>query len=297
MQFYKNKYIKKFLCLVAAFGIIMTFSACNGNVKANLDENSLPPIDYNEESSSEISEDEEISEPVPEKEGVYKNIDEAKEINSDTVGWIQIPNTKIDNEILQTNDNDYYLRRDISKEYNWYGCYYADYECVIKDRASLSPNTVIYGHNVDDDPNGKKFSELLKYLNLEFAKNNPYIYIYTPTEKLVFKVFAVYYTDIGFQYHLINPVKDTAKFDNKMSVLSIAEEAKKRSQMVYDVDVNERDKLLTLSTCTYKYGEKNEEQRFVVQARLLREGEEERDTVSVKKNPSPKEPTFRKNYD
>ena len=102
---------------------------------------------------------------------------------------------------------------------------------------------------------------------------------------MVFQVYAVFYTDTGFQYHLENP--DTATFDN------IIKEARLRSELNYDVDVNTGDKILTLSTCTYKFGgPSNTNQRFVVQARLLRAGEEIKDTVNVTKNPNPTAPNF-----
>ena len=320
MQLFNNKFTKKLLCTVLACGMIMSFSACGDREDVNDPSSSQSssssssqvskPVkednkDKNKDksdkdkSSSESEKDNSSSEKSDSKEPktVKEKIKEAKSVNSDTVGWITIPNTKIDNEILQTGDNEFYLRRDITKNYNWYGCYFADYECKIKDKASLSPNTVIYGHNMEDRPNGKKFAQLFNYLNEDFAKNNPYIYIDTEEGRMVFQVFAVYFTETAFNYVYVDPVKDSKKYGTNDTIQSIIDEAKLRSEMIYDVDVNGNDKLLTLSTCTYKYGgEKNEEQRFVVQARLLRDGETEQKTVSVKKNPSPKEPKFSKEY-
>ncbi len=313
MQIFNKKFTKKLLCAVLACGIIMTFSSCSDKKDVN-DNSSDISSSQSSETSSNSSKDKDSSKKdnsskENEKDNASKQavkeeiklvndkIKEAHKINSDVVGWITIPNTKIDNEIIQAKDNEFYLRRDITKNYNWYGCYYADYESVMKDEKSLSPNTVIYGHNMEDRPNGKKFAQLFNYLDEDFAKNNPYIYIYTPDNRMVFQVFAVYYTETAFKYHYVDPVKDSAKVNKKITIKDIVDEAKLRSQMIYDVDVNNDDKLLTLSTCTYKYGgEKNEEQRFVVQARLLREDEKEQKTVSVKKNPSPKEPKFSKEY-
>lgn len=318
MQF-KSNTLKKLLCTVLACAAILSCSACGKekNDNDNSSESSISSSDSSgDESSSkdskndkdkkddkenknnsESSESSSASTTAVSKETKEK-IENAIKINSDVVGWLTIPNTKIDNEILQTTDNTFYERRDINKNYEWYGCYFADAESVIKDKASLSPNTVIYGHNMEDRPNGKKFSQLMNYLNEDFAKNNPYIYLETPTEKLTFQVFAVFYTDAIYDSHyaFVNPKKDakTSKFDNMGDIIK---DSKSRSQYIYDVDVNGDDKILTLSTCTYKYGgEANKEQRFVVQARLLRDGETEKPTVSVKKNPSPKEPKFTKEY-
>ena len=46
--------------------------------------------------------------------------------NRDTVGWLKIPGTKINNSVLQSYDNVTYLRQDERRKYNLYGCYFAD---------------------------------------------------------------------------------------------------------------------------------------------------------------------------
>lgn len=308
---------KKISCIALAVATILTFTACNREPSNNSSESSSSSKPSSSQSassssssdsssdvsssssgdssaSSTISSSSQGSSSAVEPKTTQEKLDAAIKTNSDVVGWLKVPNTQIDNEILQSKDNEYYLRRDISKNYNWYGCYYADHENVIKTAKDLTLNTVIYGHNMEDRPNGKKFAQLFNYLNLDFAKNNPYIYVTTPQEELVFQVYAVYYTETGFSYNVVNQKQE---IDHETTMSQIIKEGKLRSELNYDVDVNTNDKLLTLSTCTYKFGgEKNEEQRFVVQARLLRDNEQVKSTVSVSKNPSPKAPTFSKEY-
>ena len=159
----------------------------------------------------------------PEKETLDK-IAAAQAQNSDVVGWLTIPNTTIDAEVLQkVGDNVYYERRDITQKYNWYGCYYADGGNTFGTRNDLTKNTIIYGHNMEDKANGLKFAQLMHYLDVDWASKNPYIYFSTPEDDMVFQVYAVFYTDTGFQYHLENP--DTATFDN------IIKEARLRSEL------------------------------------------------------------------
>ncbi len=67
--------------------------------------------------------------------------------NQDTVGWITIPGTRVNNSVLQAHDNIAYLRTNERKEASVYGCYFADAECNIGGREVLSPNVVIYGHS------------------------------------------------------------------------------------------------------------------------------------------------------
>ncbi len=234
--------------------------------------NPLPDVDLNA-----------IAKPEPPSAEVLDKINTAYNQNNDVVGWLKLNNSDIDNEVLQGADNDVYLRSDITKGYNWYGCYYADFECAFGDRNSISKNTIIYGHSMDDDPNGAKFSQIKKYLDPEYAKNNPYIYFSTPEDNLVYKVFSVMYTDTNLAY--IHPNMKGNEF------MKLVGELKDRSQFDFDVDVNSSDKIITLSTCTYIYGNR-EDQRLVVVGRLLRPGEEMEPTVELEKNADVKPPQF-----
>ena len=82
-------------------------------------------------------------------------VNELKERNDDTVGWIKINDTAIDYPVLHnTQSNAYYLHRNIDKEYSSSGIPFLDYQC----KADLSDdNTIIYGHNMR---NGTMFHDL-----------------------------------------------------------------------------------------------------------------------------------------
>jgi len=45
------------------------------------------------------------------------------EINSDTVAWIEIKNTNINYPIVQTKDNEYYLKHSFYKKYHSHQIY------------------------------------------------------------------------------------------------------------------------------------------------------------------------------
>ena len=275
----KSLKLKSLACAFLAAVMVFSFAGCKDRTEQ---ENS------SSETSSMVEEpsSQDPGEPSQPEQDTLDKITAAQAQNSDVIGWLTVPNTTIDAEVLQkVGDNVYYERRDITGKYNWYGCYYADGGNTFGTRNDLTKNTIIYGHNMEDKANGLKFAQLMHYLDVDWASKNPYIYFSTPEDDMVFQVYAVFYTDTNFQYHLENP--DDATFAN------IIKEAKLRSELNYDVDVTTGDKILTLSTCTYKYGgPSNQNQRFVVQARLLRAGEEIKDTVSVTKNPNPKAPQF-----
>ncbi len=204
--------------------------------------------------------------------------------NPDTVGWLKVPNTVINDSVVQSYNNVYYLRLNEKKEQNIYGCYFADYTCSFGSREELSQNTIIYGHSdLKDDTDGPKFSQLLRFTKEEFAKANPYVYFSTLQDQMTWQIFAVFYTDTGMDY--IESQFSGGEF------AALVAEAKQKSLYQYDVEVGEEDKILTLSTCTVKYGERRD-QRFVVMAKLMPKDHVPVKTASLQANPNPRQPEF-----
>lgn len=208
------------------------------------------------------------------------NLAEAKTKNADTVAWLYLPGTQIDEAVVQANDNEYYLQRTFDKKYDIWGCYFADYINDLSGRDKLSPNTIIYGHAYNnEDANERKFTQLFKYLDAAFIEQNPYIYLSVEGDDMVFEVCAVFFTDISFDY--INPAPKAEYY---------ATVAAKNEFIFEGLSIGPEDKVLTLSTCSHRYDTKNtRNHRFVVMGKLLPKGAE---TVSVKieKNPNPQRP-------
>ena len=130
----------------------------------------------------------EVVQEIEEENGeVVKTIDFDKltQINSDVVGWISIENTAINYPILQANDNEYYLKKDLYKKNNSCGSIYLD--CNTNKDFS-EQNTVIYGHHLT---RGGMFTELDKIYNGELG-NEVYIQIYTLENSYTYQVIASY---------------------------------------------------------------------------------------------------------
>lgn len=182
--------------------------------------------------------------------------------NPDTVGWLMVPDTTINNSVVQSYNNSYYLRQTERKVPDTFGCYFVDYECSVGAREEFSDNTVIYGHSDirGDNPEGPKFSQLYHFTDLEFAKEHPVVYFSTPEDYLVWEIFAVFYTDVTMDY-IGADYEPEAK-------LALIEAARELSLYDYEVEVTEEDRILTLSTCSVKYGNDGTH-RFVVMAKLL----------------------------
>lgn len=220
-------------------------------------------------------------------------VNEYRAINSDTIGWLEVPGTHIDDVVVcytaPGDNNNYYYRRNFDKEYSFNGIFYADFRSDFGDgnAAQLPSNTVIYGHTMSADWDGVMFAPLKYFTEEEFAKEHPYIHFSTVKEDLVFEVFAVFYATVNLPYNIPNlPANEHADVIN---------ECIKRSLYTYDTQVSADDKILTLSTCTYSLPEKGpvsypNDYRYVVMAKLVDKREATKTEATFTVNPSPKEP-------
>ena len=195
-------------------------------------------------------------------DGVLENLRPLYTLNPDIVGWLTVKNGNgvafIDYPVVQSYDNNFYLRRSFFGGYASGGTVFMHYRCNAVD---LSKNTVIFGHNLKDHT---LFAQLLKYASASFCNSAPIIEYSTLYNVYKFKVFAAFYTTIQFDY--IQP-----SFDNLRDFNAIVGEARARSMVNTNVEVDSSDSIITLSTCAYVTGVDGA--RFVVMGRLLREGE------------------------
>lgn len=192
--------------------------------------------------------------------------------NQDTVAWLHVPGTRINNSVLQAHDNIAYLRTNERRESSIYGCYFADAECNVGPREVLSHNTVVYGHSdLQDNPEGPRFSQLFKFTDPEFARATPVIEFSTLEGFMDWQVFAVFYTDTSFDYISAEP---------EGGVDALAAAAKKKSLYDYGVAVGPDDHILTLSTCSIRDGNDGTH-RLVVMAKLLPEGAEPPEAANI----------------
>lgn len=203
--------------------------------------------------------------------------------NQDLVGWLSIEGLDMNYPIVQSDDNDYYLRHTWNKEYSVYGAPFMDSYNNAKD---LDANTVLYGHSMRRDD--QMFTPLKTYKTIDGFKANPTFTYSTLYADYTFKVYAVFITngtaegDNGylFNYH-------TKTFIDDQNFSEFMEEIDQRALYTTGVDVQVGDKLMTLSTCTYDF----DEARLVVVGRMVREGEsEEVDTSLAKTNKNPRYP-------
>ena len=168
-------------------------------------------------------------------------------------GWIKIDNTNINYPIVQGKDNSFYLDKDINKNYLSSGSIFMNY----LNHGFNDENTVLFGHHMR---NKTMFAQLKKYKEKEFFYGDNDIVIEVENGKVLkYKVFSAYVTDSKDNYIKTN-------FDDKDQYKEFLEDIKNKSQYKSDIDVNENDKIITLSTCSYEFNDA----RMVVHGKLLK---------------------------
>lgn len=202
------------------------------------------------EISNDINNDKEKEPEILEKS--YQNVyDVLKKINKDTIGYLTVNGTRVSLPIVQSSNNDYYLTRDFEKNYSSLGWAFADYR---NNFDTLDQNTIIYGHTYKDTA---IFSSLQYTLNKSWFNNkdNHIIEFSIKNEDTKWQIFSIYTIDKTSDYLRINYNDDSDKFINTII---------KRSKYDFNVDVDNTDNILTLSTCYI-----TDKQRLVIHAKKI----------------------------
>lgn len=174
-------------------------------------------------------------------------------------------NKKVKLPLMQTNDNDYYLYRDVEGNESKAGTPFIDYRCNMKDSLLL----ILYAHNMKDL---SQFGALKEYKKESYRNSHPYIYYESKYEKQKkYEVVAAFYSEVidgvedVFRYYAYFDLENKATYDYYMyNIRRLAE---------YDTGIRPKygDRLIVLSTCDYTRNKENG--RFAVLAREVIEVE------------------------
>lgn len=183
--------------------------------------------------------------------------------NPDIVGWLQIPDTKIDYPVVWTpEDEKYYLYKDIEGNEDKNG------SLILDTDSSLSPlttNLIIHGHNMRS---GAMFGNLTDYENEEYYENHKQIILYTKECQRNYEVIAVFRSQVYkksqdvFKFYKFFQANTQEEFDDFYKNI--------KDLSLYDTGVTAEfgDNFITLSTCVYHV----EQGRFVVVAKEVENG-------------------------
>ena len=199
-----------------------------------------------------------------------------KEINSDTRAWIKITGTPINNVVVSSGDNSYYLDHDFYGNDSITGTIYSDKK---NKWDGTDDNIILYGHNMIS---GEFFATLGHYAPndtsrepIAFYKVHPTVMLATPDGgSQTYKIFAAMLLNTQSKYGEVFKYTSKTRFSSKEDFNNYIIEVMDRSWFFTDVDLDYGDQLLTLSTCYWPLGE-SVDTRWVVFARKVRPGESE----------------------
>lgn len=172
--------------------------------------------------------------------------------NPDVYAWIYVPGTSVNYPVLQSgpdkNNPYYYLDYNIDGTKGYPGCIYSE-DLNSKDFSDM--HTVLYGHNMHagykyKGLDGTMFRTLHQFEDEAFFNANRYFYVYTPTEKLTYEIFAAYTYD---DRHLLNnyALEQDGVFQEYINNIYLQQKGHIRQDAV---QVTAADKILTMETCT-----------------------------------------------
>lgn len=168
-------------------------------------------------------------------------------LNSDVVAWIKIPDTLIDEPVLQGASNDTYIKTDIYMNESIAGAIFIDEKNSKKFDDDL---TIMYGHHMK---NGTRFSDIKKFSDKTFFDEHEYIYLYL-SDKTEYRYKIISFAIINSNDPIYNC---NANYDFYMQSI--------KNRSIYQREVSkEQAPLLLLSTCVNATGE----ERYVLLGKL-----------------------------
>lgn len=197
---------------------------------------------------SQLSDGVEIKSPDVGETSVRKNEVKKSDISIDisglmadhknACGYIYLKNF-MSYPVMQTDSNSYYLNHDAAGNSNAAGALFFDCKCN-----SHSSRLVIYGHNM---LNGSMFGQLKKFADTDFFEKHGHFYLNIRNRTYRCPVICATYTSAGSYMY------DTEDMDYD-EMRAFVDEIRKGSINERNVQMNENDGTLLLSTCTQGTG-------------------------------------------
>jgi len=240
------------------------------------------PFSTNARPSETVEETEEINVTPLENTPIYPNWSELRATNPDTRAWVKITGTGVNNVVVQSDDNSYYLDHDFYKNTSISGTVFSSYK---NKWDGTDGNLILFGHNMIS---GDFFAHVKHYVPnygsrepLAFYKVHPTVMLATPDGGCeTYKIFAGVLANTQSQYGEVFDYVGKTSFSDKDDFNQFIIDVMERSWLFTDVDITYGDQLLTLSTCCWPLG-RSIDTRWVLFARKVRPGESEKVDVTV----------------
>lgn len=195
---------------------------------------------------------------MPQADMLY-SMQQLYELNPDTIGWLSIPDMKVDYPVMQSMyDEEYYLNRDFQKNYNANGCLIMDTDSVVgsgtkannyADGTLPSTNLIIHGHNMK---NGAMFGNLDRYRDINFYEDHKIIKFSSLYEMREYEIISVFLSQVYektqndvFKYYKFFEAENKEEFNDFYKNI--------KDMSIYDTGVTAQlgDEFISLSVCAY----------------------------------------------
>ena len=171
-----------------------------------------------------------------------------KAVNSQVVGWVQIPGTQVNYPVYQTTDNEHYLHTNAKGEWSIGGQIFMDYQN--NPNGLVDQQTILYGHHMR---NGSMFQYIGAMNDQNTFDKVETIWYVTPTQTYELEPVFTYHTDEDdeevrqFNFASVDEFRSYLKDRLSRAVSSRSDAAEVLSRA---------DHVLTLFTCNYtdQYG-------------------------------------------
>ncbi len=158
----------------------------------------------------------------------------------DVIGWLYSPDTPINYPVVQTGDNDYYMYHMPDGTESDSGSIFLD----CRNKSDFSDwNHILYGHNMKNDT---MFGALQDYKRQEYYDEHSFLYLLTPTG--------------NYRIDFIGGCTVSENEADMYAIPAIPEErdelirkVRERTAFRTELPLEERDRLIMLSTCAYDY--------------------------------------------
>lgn len=233
------------ICAAAAAAALLfggLFLLLHDDVQVKIQEEKIKPFvpdftllkvqednDQEEENTAEV--------PAEAEEKLREQTQELCNSIDNSVGWINVSETKINYPVMYSGDNEFYLHRAVDGSYLRVGSIFLDYRCNADFTGKIN---VLYGHNMSD---GSMFADVMKFIDSDYFDGHNYGWL--TTENAVYK--------IDF-FSLSQPENYDDFYDVNSDANLWLDSLRERSFIWRDVGFSENDKFISLSTCTGSEG-------------------------------------------
>lgn len=239
----KNKIIKISAAVVSAAllfgGLFLLF---HDDIQAKIQKEKLEPfmpdftlLELSEDSNSEEENSTEI--PFEAEEKLKEQTQELCTNIDNSIGWINVPETKINYPVMYSGDNNFYLHRSVDGSYLRVGSIFLDYRCNSDFTSRIN---ILYGHNMSD---GSMFADVMKFIDSGYFDSHNYGWLSTPN--------AVYKIDF---FSVSQPENYDDFYDVNSDVNLWLDDLRANSFIWRNIGISEEDRFISLSTCTNSEG-------------------------------------------